>query len=236
MDIKKTVGIMGGMGPMATSDLIYNIVSQTKAERDSDHVHLLIDCDGSVPDRTAAILHGAESPLPHLCTMAKKLEYMGADVIAISCNTSHYFYEEICEAVNVPVINMIDETARHIARSGANKALLLATDATVKMGLYEKHLERYGVETVYMTDEGQREVMRLIYDCVKAGHYEFDVELFCKHLREAGGDSLPVILGCTELPIAFRHFSIDGFLTVDPSKILARAIIAAAGAELKQRA
>lgn len=232
-DVKKTVGIMGGMGPLATADLIYNIVSSTAAEKDSDHVHLIIDSDGSVPDRTAAILCGAESPLPHLCTMAKKLEYMGADIIAISCNTSHYFYEQICEAVSVPVINMIDETARTVARSGAKKALLLATDGTVKMGLYDKYLSRYGVEPVYMTDEGQREVMKLIYDCVKAGHYEFDTETFCRHLREAGAGDMPVILGCTELPIAFRHFEIDGFETYDPTVILAHSIIRNAGAKLK---
>jgi len=232
-DIKKTVGIMGGMGPMATADLIYNIVSQTAAEKDSDHVHLLIDSDGSVPDRTAAILYGKESPLAHLCTMAKKLEYMGADIIAISCNTSHYFYDQICEAVNVPVINMIDETARRVARSGAKRVLLLATDGTVKMGLYDKYFSRYGIETAYMTEEGQREVMKLIYDCVKAGHYEFDTELFCRHLREAGAEDMPVVLGCTELPIAFKHFGIDEFCTVDPSRILASAIITRAGAKLK---
>ena len=232
-DVKKTVGIMGGMGPLATADLIYNIVSSTAAEKDSDHVHLIVDSDGSVPDRTAAILCGAESPLPHLCTMAKKLEYMGADIIAISCNTSHYFYEQICEAVNVPVINMIDETARSVARSGAKRALLLATDGTVKMGLYDKYLSRYGVETAYMTDEGQREVMKLIYDCVKAGRYEFDTETFCRYLREAGAGEIPVILGCTELPIAFRHFKIDGFETYDPTVILAHTIIRNAGARLK---
>ena len=232
-DVKKTVGIMGGMGPLATADLIYNIVSSTAAEKDSDHVHLIVDSDGSVPDRTAAILCGAESPLPHLCTMAKKLEYMGADIIAISCNTSHYFYEQICEAVNVPVINMIDETARSVARSGAKRALLLATDGTVKMGLYDKYLSRYGIETVRMTDEGQREVMKLIYDCVKAGKYEFDTETFYRHLREAGAGDMPVILGCTELPIAFRHFKIDGFETYDPTVILAHAIIRNAGAKLK---
>ena len=232
-DTKKTVGIMGGMGPMATVDLINNIVSMTSAERDSDHVHLLIDSDGSVPDRTAAILRGGESPLPRLRTMAKNLEYMGADIIAISCNTSHYFYEQICEAVDVPVINMIDETARFVAKSGAEKALLLATDGTVRMGLYEKYLSRYGDETVYMTDEGQKEVMKLIYDCVKSGHYEFDAALFCSHLDAAGASRMPVILGCTELPIAFRHFGIDKYNTVDPSIILARSIILSSGARLK---
>ena len=232
-DIKKTVGIMGGMGPMATVDLINNIVTQTYAERDSDHVHLIIDSDGGVPDRTAAILHGGESPLPKLITMAKKLEYMGADIIAISCNTSHYFYDEICEQVDIPVVNMIDETARFVARSGAKKALLLATDGTVKMGLYEKYLSRYGVETVYMSEEGQKEVMKLIYDCVKSGHYEFDTALFRSHLEEVGAGYMPVILGCTELPIAFRHLGIVGYNTVDPSIILARSLILRAGAKLR---
>ncbi len=232
-DIKKTVGIIGGMGPMATADLIYNIVSQTKAERDSDHVHLIVDSDPSVPDRTAAILNGGESPVPQLCTIAKRLEYMGADIIAISCNTSHYFYDEICEAVNVPVMNMIDETARYAARSGAKEVLLLATDGTVKTGLYEKYLSRYGVKTLYLNDDGQREVMKLIYDCVKAGHYEFDVDGFRKLLREAGAENCPVILGCTELPIAFKRFDISGFFTIDPSLVLAKAVIRAAGAQIR---
>ena len=233
IDAKKTVGIMGGMGPMATADLIYNIVSQTKAERDSDHIHLIVDSDGSVPDRTEAILHGGESPMPKLCTMAKKLEYMGADIIAVSCNTSHFFYDEICEAVNVPVMNMIDETARFVAKSGAGEVLLLATDGTVKMGLYEKYLSRYGVSTLHMSDDGQKEVMKLIYDCVKAGHYEFDVDRFRGMLRDAGAENCPVILGCTELPIAFKRFDISGFFTIDPSLVLAKAIIRAAGAQVR---
>ena len=232
-DIKKTVGIMGGMGPMATADLIYNIVSSTQAQMDSDHIHLIVDSDGSVPDRTEAILHGGESPLPKLITMAKKLEYMGADIIAISCNTSHYFYDEIREAVEVPVLNMLDETARYLARIGTKEVLLLATDATVKMGLYEKYLSRYGIKTNYLGDEGQREVMKLIYDCVKAGHYDFDVDRFRKMLREAGAEECPTILGCTELPIAFKRFELSGFHTVDPSNILAKAIIRDAGGVLK---
>ncbi len=227
--IKKTVGILGGMGPLATADLIYNVVSLTKAESDSDHVHLLIDSDGSVPDRTAAILHGGESPLPKLVTMAKKLEYMGADILAISCNTSHYYYSEICDAVEIPVLNMIDETARVVAREGHKRALLLATDATVQMRLYEKYLSRYGVETLHPSEEGQREVMKLIYSCVKSGHFEFDVDAFRRELREVGG--CPIILGCTELPIAFRRFELSGFYTIDPSTILAKAIIREAGAE-----
>ena len=232
-DIKKTVGIIGGMGPMATAELIYNIVSQTKAEKDSDHIHLLVDSDGSVPDRTAAILNGGESPVPKLCTIAKRLEYMGADIIAISCNTSHYFYDEIREAVNVPVMNMIDESARFAARNGAKEVLLLATDGTVKTGLYEKHLSNYGVKTLYLPEDGQREVMKLIYDCVKAGHYEFDVDGFRKTLRDAGAENCPVILGCTELPIAFKRFDISGFFTIDPSLVLAKSIIKAAGAEIR---
>ena len=183
---------------------------------------------------SAAVSAAAVAPIrPIVNIFVKNLEFMGADLIAISCNTSHYFYEEICEAVNVPVINMIDETARSVARSGAKKALLLATDGTVKMGLYDKYLSRYGVETAYMTDEGQGEVMKLIYDCVKAGRYEFDTEIFCRHLREAGAGDMPVILGCTELPIAFRHFKIDGFETYDPTVILAHAIIRNAGAKIK---
>ncbi len=230
--VKKTVGIMGGMGPLATADLFYNIISATKAECDTDHVPLIIDSDTSVPDRTRAILHGGESPLSQLCTMAKKLEYMGADVIAISCNTSHYYFSDICEAVNVPVINMIEETARAAAKRGCSAVMLLATDATVKMGLYAERFAKYGIDIRIPSEQLQKQVMSLIYDCVKGGRYDTDITEFLELLRRETEDGCPLVLGCTELPIAFDRFGIDGYDIIDPSKILARAIIRASGAEV----
>ena len=99
------------------------------------------------------------------------------------------------------------------------------------IALYEKALAKYGIETVYPTKEGQKKVMQLIYECVKSGHYEFDVQAFCEDIRALG--NMPIVLGCTELPIAFAHFGIKQFELIDPSKILARAIIREAGARLK---
>lgn len=230
---KKTVGIIGGMGPMATADLMYNIISQTKAEKDGEHVHVIVDNDGTVPDRTAAILRGGEDPLPKLCAMAKKLEEMGADMLVMPCNTAHYFHGGVSAAVNIPVVNMLDETARSLAENGAKEALLLATDGTVQTGIYEKYLSKYGVQIRYMSAEGQARIMSLIYDCIKAGKYDFDVDALRADLIAAGADKMPVILGCTELPIAFRVFNITEFNTVDPSMVVARALVLAAGAELK---
>lgn len=234
MTHKKIVGILGGMGPMATADLFYDIIAATDARSDADHVHLIIDNDTDVPDRTNAILGEGESPLLHLATMAKKLEYMGADILAISCNTSHYYYEQICDAVDIPVINMIEQTAKFIAKKGYKKAFLLATDGTCKMGLYSEQLEKYGVQTVLPSESLQREVMRLIYDCVKAGDYSLDISPFVRGLDEELEDGCPLILGCTEIPVAFERFALDGYNIVNPSKILARAIVVSAGARVKE--
>ncbi|MGM9683566.1 MAG: aspartate/glutamate racemase family protein [Eubacteriales bacterium] len=229
---RKTVGIMGGMGPLATADLFCNIIAQTDASRDADHVHIIIDSDPSVPDRTEAILHGGISPLPRLREMAQRLEKMGADMIAVSCNTSHYFYNEICAAVDIPVINMIDETAAYIAQKNYREVLLLATDATIGTGVYSKYLNGRGISVNYLDFNGQKQVMQLIYDCVKAGNYDFDIESFKDRLNEQCSGGQPVVLGCTELPVAFRKFGLFRYNTIDPSVILARAIVRESGCSL----
>ena len=111
--------------------------------------------------------------------------------------------------------------------------VMIGLQASGKSTFYEKYLSRYGVKTLYLDENGQVEVMKLIYDCVKAGHYEFDVDGFRGILRSAGAENCPVILGCTELPIAFKRFDISGFFTVDPALVLAKAIIRAAGGEIR---
>ena len=112
---------------------------------------------------------------------------------------------------------------------------LLATDGTVQAGVYQKELEKAGIQTVCPDLDGQREVMRLIYDGVKAGADTFDTTLMeqtLRRMREAGAER--IVLGCTELPIAFENYGIPSDDTVDPTDILAKAAVAAAGYPIKQ--
>ncbi len=137
---EKTIGILGGMGPEATADLFYRIVKATPVERDQDHPRTIVYSNSKVPDRTPAIVGEGESPLPEMLMAAKSLQGAGADFLIIPCNTAHYFIEDLRNELGIPVLHMIEMTARHAAREypGARMVGLIATDGTLSSGIYER--------------------------------------------------------------------------------------------------
>ncbi len=227
---KQAIGIIGGMGPMATLDLFGKLIANTDAAGDAEHIRIYIDCHTGIPDRTQAILHGGESPVPYIAESARKLADMGADFLLVPCNTSHYFYDEIVAASPVPVLHMIRETAVALAAEGVSRVGLLATDGTLQSGIYQRELEAHGIETVCPLAEEQQDVMRLIYDGVKADAPQFDTTVIAAmiaRMKSAGAERL--VLGCTELPLGFERYGLPCDNTVDPSVIVARAAIRRAG-------
>ena len=166
---KKVVGIIGGMGPGATALLFQKMINYTNANSDSEHIHIIIDNNTEIPDRTSAILKGEDAPVRYICESGKKLESYGADLLLIPCNTSHYFYDYIQEQISIPVVNMITETARKCLENGYKKVGVLATTGTCQTNIYAKELEKFGIEAIYPDEEGQKRVMEIIYDQVKAG-------------------------------------------------------------------
>jgi len=228
---KKTIGIIGGMGPLATADLFEKIVGHTKAACDQEHLHVVIDSNTNIPDRTAALLHGGADPLPELAKSAGRLEKMGADVLIMPCNTAHNYYDGIAAAVSVPVLHMVRLTAQALVERGVKKAGLLATDGTVRTGIYQKSFAGSGVELLTPDEAGQRAVMEMIYQGVKAGDMAFDAQparQAMERLLAAGAEVL--ILGCTELPLAVKLYGID-LPAVDPTLELALEAIRFAGGE-----
>ena len=173
MNSFKTIGIIGGMGPLATYDLAEKILNNTVASCDQDNIPVLIDCNTRIADRTAAILHGGADPRPEMKKSAKRLEEAGADVLIMACNTAHYFYDSVCEGINIPVLHMPRLTAQLLLKKGVKKAGVLATDGTCQSGVYGKALEEEGIELVYPSSEKQGIIMSLIYDHVKAGKMDF---------------------------------------------------------------
>ncbi len=231
---KRSIGIVGGMGPMATLDLFGKVLRHTDAHSDAEHIRVYMDCHTGVPDRTKAILDGGESPVPYIVESANKLASIGADFLLIPCNTSHYFYDEIAAASPIPVMHMIRVAAEALQRDGVQCVGLLATDGTVKAGVYQAELERCGIRTLCPDDRQQREVMRLIYDGVKAGAETFDTALIRQtvaDLQAAGAQR--IVLGCTELPLGFTAYGIEQDNTVDPAEVLAKAAVKAAGYPVK---
>ncbi len=227
----KTVGIIGGMGPAATCDLMEKIIALTRASRDQEHLHVIADVNTAIPDRTEAILHGGPDPAPEMVKSARRLESAGAELLIMPCNTAHYFYDDVAAAVGIPVLHMARETAAVLRAAGIETAGVLATDGTVQSGVYERALAEAGVRAVYPGPAMQHEVMRLIYEGVKARAVPLEtipVGDILADVRAQGAET--VLLACTELPIAFRELGLAAGC-LDPTRVLAFAAVKAAGAE-----
>ena len=234
MNSFKTIGIIGGMGPLATYDLAEKILRNTAADCDQDNIPVIIDCNTRIADRTDAILNGGPDPLPEMKKSAERLEAAGADFILMACNTAHYFYDDICEAIDIPVLHMPRLTARHLLDMNIKTAGILATDGTCESGVYGSALTEAGIEPVYPSEEKQRIIMSLIYDHVKAGMMDFtdlDITSVISEMKAKGAEVL--ILGCTDLPPAFGIIGDTDIPAVDPTEVLARTAVSFAGAPLK---
>lgn len=120
MNGKKTIGILGGMGPLATADLFEKITLLTKAETDRDHIRVYIDSNTNIPDRTAAILNGGADPVPEMAD-ALKLEQCGADCVIMPCNTAHYFLPRLQAMTKLPFLSILTAAAEACARQFPRK-------------------------------------------------------------------------------------------------------------------
>ncbi len=227
--MKKTIGIIGGMGPLATADLFAKLVRLTAAENDREHIHTIIDSNTAVPDRTAAILGMGPSPVPELMKSAKLLENAGADLLVMPCNTAHFFYDEIRAATRLPLLHMLRLTADEIGRRKLDRVAVLATEGTVKTGIYARLFEERGIPYLLPDGAGQSAVTGAIYAGVKAGRRDYDTSALRRaldELMERGAEAF--VLGCTELPVAFEQYRLD-YPVVDPTEALAKAAIREAG-------
>lgn len=228
----KTIGVIGGMGVQATIDLYDKIVGHTDAACDGEHIHVIIDSNPAIPDRTAAILGRGPSPVPALTESAKRLENAGADFLIMPCNTAHYYYDDICAATKLPVLHMLRLCVLELQKRGFSKVALLATDGTVQSGIYARLFEEHGVAFILPDAQAQRAVMDVIHRGVKAGRRAYDVSALRAELEDmlqAGAEAF--VLGCTELPIAFARYGLD-YPVIDPTDVLARAAVVKAGYRL----
>lgn len=234
--MKKSIGILGGMGPLATADLFQKIVVMTRAACDNDHIRIYIDDNTAIPDRTAAILHGGADPVPVMADSVKKLEACGADCIIMPCNTAHYFLPRLRPLTEVPFLSMLEATAKACAKTYPDRvAAVLATKGTLATGLYAEALENEGVPYLIPDPSEQDALMRVIYEGVKADappeQYRGDMLWVLDRLIARGADYF--ILGCTELPLAAQLLRLP-HTTIDPTTELAKAAIAFCGYEVKE--
>ena len=210
----KKLGILGGMGPLATYTLYRNIIESTPAGCDQEHIDMVILNACYIPDRTAGILGRGEPPLPYLLGALRQLESCGCDLIAVPCNTSHYYYDEMQASCGAEILNMVDLTAATLA--GGGTAYLMATEGTIKTGVYQRYLKARGVDFIVPADDEIAEMMRVIYEIKKGGRPELG-RLECMARRHGA----VAVLGCTEFStVEFKDIGYVDAMRVLQDKIL----------------
>lgn len=224
MNMKK-LGVIGGLGPMASAYFLELITQMCDAATDQEHIETIVYSKPSTPDRTSYILdHSKPDPVPAMVQSGAVLKAMGVDILAIPCVTAHYFHQNLEELIGMRIINAVYETGEYLQRRNISCVGIMATDGTVSSKLFQKELEKRGIKCVEPDDNHQKKVMSLIYDDIKAGE-AVNIEAFIdikEHLCDKGAQV--ILLGCTELSLIKKENSIgEGFL--DVMEVLARKCV-----------
>ncbi len=210
---EKIVGILGGMGMEATADLFTKIFRATPVRTEQDHLRIVMDSNPKIPDRSQAILSGQMAEvIARLQETARNVERSGADFIVMPCNTAHYFFPHIEEAVSIPVVNMVEETVRSLRETvpSVRKAGVLATTGTIKAGVYAKALSSRGIGTVVPDETDQDAVLNAVMAIKEEEGHEHARDVLrgvAARLVERGAEA--IIAGCTEIPLALRQEDIS---------------------------
>ena len=212
------------MGPLATLDFMHKVVDLTPAESDQDHLPMVLVSVPHVPDRTAAIVGEGQSPLPVMLEGIRALNLADVDCVAVPCNSAHFWFDELSEASEAPIIHIADAAIAAVEESAAGLSEIgfLGTSGSVQAGIYEKRLNARGYKCVNPTPEDQESlVMQGIYR-IKAGNLDQARTLLDKaaaNLRARGVEA--IILGCTEIPIVID----EGEGVIDATRALANACV-----------
>lgn len=234
MENNKTVGIIGGLGPMATVYFYEMVVRLTDANCDQEHIDMIIANRATTPDRTDYIIgKSPENPIKTLIKDAKKLEQYGVDFLVITCNTAHYFYDEIQESVNIEVLNIIEETIKAAKSKGHKKLGILATTGNIQTNLYQNMCKKYEIDFLVLDNEKQQDIMDIIYKDIKSGK-NADMNKFnsiVSHLKDNKCDG--AILGCTELSVLRVDNNLYDEFYTDSLEVLVRETIKKCGKKVK---
>lgn len=219
------LGIIGGLGPMATVSFMKRIIDMTDATCDQEHIHMVVEHCPTIPDRTAYILdHNKPDPAPAILEACRILEGAGVDEIAIPCVTAHFFRDKIAKITSIPVLDGVALCADYLKEKGVHNVGIMATDGTIASGIFHNVLSEHGITSVTPTPKAQRYVMDLIYNDVKGGR-PIEQDKFgavAVELRENGAEV--IILGCTELSVIADKWLPDGRF-LDVLSVLSRACV-----------
>lgn len=206
---KKTIGILGGMGPAATANLYNELIAlaqqQYGAKQDHEFPQMILNSLPLVDWNTTGFLD-LNSVKTQLINGVKMLERAGSDFIIIGCNTVHHFYDEMQRAVNIPIINMVEKTVERVRLCGYHKVAVLATESNLRLRIYQKALEHNRIENVELRESEKKQVTGVIAHA-EAGRLSYEDTLVLKQMihRAKADGAEAIILGCTELPLAITQ-------------------------------
>ncbi len=223
------LGVLGGMGPLATADFLRQLVENTPAAVDQEHIPVLLYGDCTTPDRTANLVAGGPSPLPQLLAGIKFLNDGGAQAICIPCNSAHCWYGEMAAASAVPVFHIVRASAEQVRQKNpaARVVGVLSTAGTHRMGIYRDTLVEMGFTVVAPTEDEFRTLVSPAIALIKANKLAEAETVFARAAASltARGAEI-IILGCTEIPIGMRQqYLANPARFVDSNEALALAVI-----------
>lgn len=229
----KKLGVIGGLGPMATALYMQMMIEMTEAETDQQHIEMIVYNCPQIPDRTGYILGKSKSsPVTKMIEIGKKLVDEGAELITFPCVTANYFYPELSQGIGAPILNIVDEACSYFKEHQIKNIGLLATSGTVASGIFQDAFARAELNLILPDEEGQRDIMCVIYDNVKANQ-PVDMGRFHGVAEQLQGNGAEIIiLGCTELSVVQENYNIGaGYL--DLMRLMARNAVQYCGT-LKQ--
>lgn len=199
----KVLGVLGGMGPAASAEFLRILTELSPAEIDQEHPVIYAISGTDIPDRSSAIMKHGENPTTKLLQYLEKLVSNGADVLAVPCNTAHYFLENLPSHIEDKFINIVEATLKKAQDLGAEGAWILSTEGTRKTGLYQKYALKKGYLLYAPTEEQSRRIQKSI-ELVKYNELQGAGELVARVVNELWQKKpLPIMMACTEIPLAY---------------------------------
>lgn len=217
----KTLGVLGGMGPAASAEFMRIMAVKAPATIDQEHPKIILYSNPSTPDRTNYILGKGPDPEPDLIAGLKSLSSWGADFLAVTCNTAHYYIDNFRSQIDKPIVHIADETIKASKERSPEGAWLTATLGTMRTGVYQKHAEQVGYTFLIPSEDIQPDIHE-VTDLVKAGKYAESGKLLkkvCKKLWKV--KKVPIVAACTELPIAYQYTGLPEEMCVSSLEALA---------------
>ena len=226
----KIVGVLGGMGPDATVDFMAKVIALTPADKDQDHIHMIVDQNPKVPNRQDAILADGEDPGPVMAEMAQRLETAGADFLVVPCNSAFGFAGSVAGAVSIPLVSIVDVTVE--ACDGISTVGLLATDGCLQSHVYQDAFSAAGIAAELPDKDELADLMALL-NSIKAGYQGESIARDMRALATALVDrgAQAIIAGCTEIPLVLDQTALTVPL-ISSTDVLAQRTVAIAVGEI----